>query len=52
MTGGRGTQVLRTCGGGEGVEQIVFGRAVVDDLELDAELQGQHDRQSRRPGRR
>ena len=38
-----GHELLGTCGGSKDVEQIVFGRTVVDDLELDAELQGQHD---------
>ncbi len=45
ITGGREHQVLRRAGRGEGLEQIILGRALVNDLELDAELQGQHDRQ-------
>ena len=48
MTGGRGTRFSDVAGRREGVEQVVLGRARVDDLELDAELQGEHGRPARR----
>ena len=38
-------QVFRVAAVGERVEQIIFGGALVDHLELDAELHGQHDGQ-------
>ena len=37
-------EVLRRAGGREGVEQVVFGGALVNDLELDAELEREHGR--------
>ena len=45
MTGGRGTRFSDVPEDAKDVEQVVFGRALVDHLELDAELQGEHDRQ-------
>ncbi len=45
MTGGRGTRFSDELDECERVEQVVLGGARVNDLELDAELQGEHDRQ-------
>ena len=42
--GGPRHEVFRRAGGRERVEQVVFGRAVVNDLELDAKLEREHGR--------
>ena len=42
MTGGRGTRFSDVPEDANDVEQVVLGRALVDHLELDAELEGEH----------